>query len=473
MTIYIRPFLAGLAGAAGLVLWPGDRAAAQGFTNLHSLVFTNGTAPNAGLTVAGNTLYGTAENYGGGGNCGSVFKLAADGSSFTNLHTFDQKLDGGNPYAGLVLAGSRLYGTTIFGGLSNYGCIFAINTDGSGLTNLHSFPVLAYASFPYTNAEGAYPSTGLRLSGGTLYGTASGGGAYGWGVAFAMGTNGLGYTNLHSFSDADGQYPSTLLLAGNTLYGTASGGGATGYGSLFKMNTDGSAFTNFYNFTAKDFAAQTNADGAFPVGSLVLSGSTLYGTTREGGYNGNGTIFQIATNGASFGVLHQFSATNAVSGSNGDGARPQAGLILWSNQLYGAAEYGGSAGYGTVFSLRTDGSEFTTLYSFSATNAATGTNLDGAYPVAGLAISGGVLYGTASAGGTAGYGTVFSLLIPPPMSIGFAGPNAVVTWPTNSTGFALQTTTNLAAPIWTTVSGQNTVTNPISEPQRYYRLLHP
>ena len=274
MNIYRRQFLVCLAGLAGLILWPAGRAAAQGFTNLHSFVFTNGTTPYAGLLVAGNTLYGTAENYGGGGNCGSVFKLAADGSSFTNMHTFDQGTDGGNPYAGLVLAGGRLYGTTIFGGSSNYGCIFAINPNGSGLTNLHSFPVLAYASFPYTNGEGAYPSTSLLVSGGTLYGTASGGGAYGWGVAFAMGTNGLGYTNLHSFSDADGQYPSALLLSGNTLYGTASGGGNTGYGSLFKLRTDGSAFTNFYSFTAKDYAAQTNADGAFPVGGLVMSGST-------------------------------------------------------------------------------------------------------------------------------------------------------------------------------------------------------
>ena len=141
--------------------------------------------------------------------------------------------------------------------------------------------------------------------------------------------------------------------------------------------------------------------------------------------------------------------------------------------MYGTAEYGGAAGYGTVFSLPTDGSAFASLYSFTATNALTGTNKDGAVPVAGLAMTGGVLYGTASAGGTAGYGTVFSLLIPPPVSIGFAGPNVVVTWPAGSTGFALQTTTNLAAPAWTTVSGQNAVTNPISGPQRYYRLLHP
>src|SRR5678816_804705 len=49
-----------------------------------------------------------------------------------------------------------------------------------------------------------------------------------------------------------------------------------------------------------------------------------------------------------------------------DGAYPQAGLILSSNTLYGTAGSGGSSGVGTVFAIRTDGTGFTILHSFSA-----------------------------------------------------------------------------------------------------------
>jgi formylglycine-generating enzyme required for sulfatase activity len=56
--------------------------------------------------------------------------------------------------------------------------------------------------------------------------------------------------------------------------------------------------------------------------------------------------------------------------------------------------------------------------------------------------------------------------------------NVILTWPTNATGFTLQSTTNLVSPVvWTTVvpgpvvvNGNNTVTNPISGSQKFYRL---
>jgi sulfatase modifying factor 1 len=56
--------------------------------------------------------------------------------------------------------------------------------------------------------------------------------------------------------------------------------------------------------------------------------------------------------------------------------------------------------------------------------------------------------------------------------------NVILTWPTNATGFTLQSTTNLVSPaVWTTVvpgpvvgNGNNTVTNPISGTQQFYRL---
>jgi hypothetical protein len=53
----------------------------------------------------------------------------------------------------------------------------------------------------------------------------------------------------------------------------------------------------------------------------------------------------------------------------------------------------------------------------------------------------------------------------------------MATWPTNFTGYTLQSTTDLSLPAWTTnllapvvVNGQNTVTNRISGTRRLSRL---
>jgi uncharacterized repeat protein (TIGR03803 family) len=453
------------------------RAPAQLFTNLHSLVFTNGTGPVASLLVSGNTVYGTTRIYGGGngGGYGSVFKMAADGSSFTALHIFSGYApEGGNLNSSLIPSGGMLYGTAAFGGDLDHGCIFAISTDGTVVTNVYSFTPLS-SDFPSTNSDGAYPIAGLVLSGSRVYGLANSGGANGWGSVFAVNINGTGFTNLHSFGLSDGQYPAAdLILSGSTLYGITPGGGAFNYGTIFKLNINGSGFTNLYSFTQASGSPQTNSDGAFPACSLALSGNTLYGTAAEGGNAGSGTIFKINTDGSDFGVLHHFTAMSGASATNNDGARPHAGLILSGGTLYGTASLGGTSGNGTLFRINTDSSGFATIYSFTPTNGVAGVNADGAHPLGGLILSGGALYGTASAGGASGYGTVFSVTLPPTLSIALAGPNVILTWPSNFTGFNLQSTTNLTLPVfWSAVAGQYTVTDAISGRQKFHRLMHP
>src|SRR5882762_8535847 len=59
--------------------------------------------------------------------------------TFKTLHNFTEGGDGATPYAGLILSGSTLYGTAVWGGSSDAGMVFAINTDGTSFTNVHSF----------------------------------------------------------------------------------------------------------------------------------------------------------------------------------------------------------------------------------------------------------------------------------------------------------------------------------------------
>src|ERR1035437_9573885 len=377
-TLYGTAFQGGSSGA-GMVFTVNTDG--TGFTNLHSFTGSDGGYPHAGLILSGNTLYGTA--YQGGSSWqGSVFAVSTDGTGFTNLHSFDYN-DGGNPRAGLILSGNTLYGTAEAGGSSGQGqgTVFAVHTNGTGFTNLHSF----------TYSDGVNPQAGLILSGNTLYGTAYGGGSSGAGTVFAVSTDGTGFTNLHSFNYSDGVNPQAgLILSGNTLYGTAYGGGSSGQGTVFAVSTGGSGFTNLHSFNY--------SDGVNPQAGLILSGNTLYGTASSGGSSGNGTVFAVHTNGTGFTNLHSFA------GYPSDGANPQAGLILSGNTLFGTA-YGGGSGAGTVFAINTDGTGFTPLHSF--------TGSDGANPRAGLILSGNTLSGTAYSGGNLAQGTVFSLSLGP------------------------------------------------------------
>jgi uncharacterized repeat protein (TIGR03803 family) len=341
--------------------------------------------------------------------------------TFTNLYNFTNGNDGANPYGipyGVILSGSTLYGTATFGGSSGNGTVFALNTNGSGFTNLHSFARSDRATG--ANSDGVEPS-GLILSGNTLYGTATFGGSSGNGTVFALNTNGTGFTNLHSFTatnpmtgvNTDGANPfAGLVVSGNTLYGTACNGGGSGTGTIFALNTNGTGFTNLHSFTATNPMTGANTDGASPFAGLIVSGNTLYGTTYNGGSSGAGTVFAVNTNGTGFTNLHSFAALSAASpnGTNTDGAEPFAGLIVSGGALFGAASYGGSSGNGTVFVLNTNGMGFTNLHVFTASSSSPpyGANSDGAYPI-GLILSGKTLYGAANSGGSSGNGTLFAV----------------------------------------------------------------
>src|SRR6266478_4061297 len=152
------------------------------------------------------------------------------------------------------------------------------------------------------NSEGANPNAGLILSNNTLYGTAADGGSSGAGTIFAVNTDGTGFRILHDFTGgSDGASPCDgLLLSGNTLYGTAYSGGSSGNGTLFGVNTDGAGFTNLYSFTGLNYdpssGGYTNSDGANPIGGLILTNKTLYGTARFGGSSGKGTVFSRSFN---------------------------------------------------------------------------------------------------------------------------------------------------------------------------------
>ncbi|MFM2296075.1 MAG: hypothetical protein RLZZ350_2488 [Verrucomicrobiota bacterium] len=462
------------------------RVTSQAFITLHNFSayyapsYTNddGAQPQAGLILSGNTLYGTTEAGGTSGN-GTVFAIHTNGTGFTNLYVFtatpaSTNSDGKGPFGSLTLLSNRLYGTTVIGGNSGNGTVFAVNTNGSGFVTLHSFS----ATVAGTNSDGAKPQTGLVLSGNALYGTAVFGGTSGNGTVFKIDPDGSNFTTLYAFTkttgstNGDGIWPyGGLIVLSNALYGTANQGGSSGNGTIFKINIDGSGFTSLHTFTHTDFG--TNCDGANPYGGLIISGNTLYGTANRGGSFDGGTIFALNISGADFTNLHTFAPISGESNTNIDGWYPLASLTFSGNTLYGTAQYGGSSGSGTVFAINTNGSDFMTLHSFSPFGSYGSvhytTNSNGAWPGTGLIISDNTLYGTTWVGGNSGVGTVFKMRLPTPLFFAKTINQLVFTW-TNA-NFSLQSAP-LVTGVYTNIpDATSPYTNAIIGTQQYFRLI--
>jgi uncharacterized repeat protein (TIGR03803 family) len=117
------------------------------------------------------------------------------------------------------------------------------------------------------------------------------------------------FSVLHTFgygaNDLGGSDPAYALIQGadGALYGTTKSGGANGQGTLFSFANG--TFTTLYSFGG------SNTDGANPNGIILGSDGAIYGSTVNGGTAGSGTIFKIALSDA------PSSISNSKSGGGG------------------------------------------------------------------------------------------------------------------------------------------------------------
>ncbi len=205
------------------------------YTVLHNfdLLTGDGAVGESTLTAVNSTLYGTTLFGGAYGTelNGIIFKINADGSGYTIMHSFGGAGDGSISSGDLVDSGSILYGACQAGG-TGAGTIFKINTDGSGYATLYSFS---------GGTKSTGPAGGLTLVGSTLYGTTFHGGSHGDGNIFSIDTNGSGYKDLYDFTGGtDGEQPfGTMATDGSFLYGVDDYGGTDYSGVLFRVGLNG------------------------------------------------------------------------------------------------------------------------------------------------------------------------------------------------------------------------------------------
>jgi uncharacterized repeat protein (TIGR03803 family) len=302
---------------------------------------TDGAYPQAPLLLAKNgNFYGTTGQgglYGGG----TVFEITPAGK-MTVIHNFCSRhgcTDGVNPAAPLIQAkDGNFYGTTD-GNENLDGNIFKITPAGK-LTTL------------YYGLPGGWAESGLvQATDGNFYGTTAGRSGYSDGDIFKI-TPSRKMTILYNFCQqsncTDGAFPYGSLVQGpdGDLYGTASGGGAYGFGEVYKIPLAGGKPTVLHSF---DYETVGNL-GADPTAGLVLAtDGNFYGTTSLGGkgcVSGCGTIFKMTPAGKMT-TLHQFSGP--------DGTNPQALFQDTSGTFFGVTSSGGNTtcpgGCGTIYSL--------------------------------------------------------------------------------------------------------------------------
>ncbi|HEX8817101.1 MAG TPA: choice-of-anchor tandem repeat GloVer-containing protein [Terriglobales bacterium] len=378
-------------------------ASAQTFKVFYTFDFTDGSSPNGSLLLDDNgNLYGTTV-FGGASNRGVVFKLDSKARN-TTLYSFTGGTDGGLPIGRLIRdSEGNLYGVTSLGGDSVCSCgtVFKLKPDGT-LTVLHKFK---------GGADGAQnegqPELGLVEIGDDLYGAASFGGvsgcdgSLGCGVIYKIAPGGKESVLYRFNAETGGGFPQDLIAdtSGN-LYGETGGSYLPGNGgTIFEMSTTGKPKT-LYTFSE-------GAKGTSPRWGLIREHGIFYGVTQYGGSTscpvasaGCGVVFSLNANTET--VLHTFGV------KSNDGQIPSGPLLDVAGSLYGTTVYGGTVnsactfGCGVIYRASTSG-KYSVVYRF--TGAA-----DGAIPSGGVTEDGsGNLYGAAQSGGSGNNGVIFEI----------------------------------------------------------------
>lgn len=316
----------------------------------------------------------------------------------TQLHVFDDSPgDSAYPVFGPVLGPDGAYYGTAVGGSNSRASIFRVSADGLTYTTLHHFNPLQPDG---TNVGGGGVGPIVLGKDGNFYGVTGAGGPNGTGTIFSLTPSGS-FNTIYNFDAATPDHKNTYgvspvgLIVGNdgAFYGAASNGGPAGFGTVFRITTTGdisviASFDQSYGGLSNPSVPVFGPDG------------NLYGAGKYGGASGAGGIYKIDLSTGQKSILYSF--TLALSG------RYPTGLVLGQDgNFYGVTMYGGAYidnvnQYGTIFRVTPQGA-VTLLYTFL-------NDLDGGVPQAIPTVGNdGTLYGTAVGGGPQGAGTAYKL----------------------------------------------------------------
>ncbi len=414
------------------------------YTILHdfSTSVKNATIPNSGLTPGpngefyGTTLEGGSRPSSNTPGSGTLYEITASGS-FKILHSFEGTPvssggatinDGEDPFSQPVVGNDgSIYGTTSEGGAYDYGIVYKISPSG--------VETILY-SFADSDSDGSGPEYLIMGNDGRLYGISGSGSTYGrttYGNVFSIATDGSDFLVQYTFQSSNlatvGGVPGPIIKglgSDPALYGTTYYGPDEVQGAVYSL-TPGTTTGGATVKVLHDFDTNHPEDGILPDGLLAFDPSgNLYGVTSQGGLDGDGTVYKVATDLTET-VLYNF-------GDSGDEQNPEDGLKLYSDgNFYGTTLYGDN-----LFSISPSG-DYQLVHTFGNPDA-NGTT-PGGLPAEDSA---GDLIGSLSSGGSVNQGVVYKLATALPTAASVA---SLTISPTSIAGGASATgTVTLSSP---------------------------
>lgn len=397
----------------------------------------SGSAPLGSLIqLADGRMYGLSSK-GGSNNLGVIFLYNPTTNAISRRASFNGTALGTSPHGDLLLANDGLlYGLCTGGGTNNAGVLFSFNPSNDKLIKEISFNSSTTGEFP----EGSL----IQDSDGKIYGFTNSGGNNGDGTLFQyiISTGSL-TTNIHFSTDTTGSSPVHSLTKGldGKFYGMTQSGGSLSSGVIFQYIPTSNSINVKINF-------QEGIDGVNPVGAMVMANDRkFYGSTREGGLNNTGVIFQYDPKNDSFtkkididksNILKPASsfclgndgklyANSRSGGIHGDGcifqydpinnttnivfsfldtlgAQPTGSLLLAKDgNFYGLTSFGGNLNKGVLFQFNPITNVYAKKINFDNSNPNIGSGAVGKL----VQIANGKIYGIANAGGSNGKGLIF------------------------------------------------------------------
>lgn len=382
---------AGGAGGTGTIFeWD---AATNTFTKKFDFISSTGTGPQNSLRLNNNKMYGTTLQ-GGSNNLGVVFQWDPSTNAYTDLLdlTGTGAGNGSNFYGNVTVYNNKLYCMSVQGAVSNYGALYAIDPslpNGSNTTIIKIFD---------GTSGGGGNNNEMIVYNNKLFGCTSAGGVNSAGVLFQVDPSTNTYTKLVDFNYANtGSVPlGRLVPNGGKFLGVCNSGGVNNTGTIFEWDpaSPGTVLKKY------DFGANNFDNPIQPGIAMFLYNSKFYGTTYNGGFVDQGTLFEYD---ATANILSKKLNFNAAE----NGRIPYGRPTLLNGKIYGTSYTGpqeiyGTA-YGTIWEFDPSASVYSRKFLFSNAN----NTANGRSPLASPVAYNGKLYGLTNAGGVSDYGVAY------------------------------------------------------------------
>jgi len=324
---------------------------------LFNFNISTGSPVGKPILASNGKYYGLTRN-GGASDFGILFEYDPTSGIFKKIADMNS-VGGKNPNGTLIQSSlnGKIYGTCQYGGISGLGMgiLFEFDPATSQVTKKISFNATSY--YAARNPSGSL----LETSTGKIIGV-------GRNSLFEYDIVGATYKTLLTMGNdlidtgAPGPpkdpNPSIILGSDGFIYGSTTTGGAgetseLQHGTLFKIALNGTV-NFFFSFTGSVLSGKPNA------GVTEFNGK-LYGTTGGGGTDNCGELFEfdLSTNT----MTKRADFVSATTGAN-----PSSSLTIVDGKLFGMTKLGGANGNGTIFEFDPTSGTLVKTFDFNGSN---------------------------------------------------------------------------------------------------------